>query len=398
MTMDASQSEIEYLATEIITNQKPVSYHKFSRQLNIPISQAKTTLLEYYEKNKDKLTAQFIITGSNKTGKLIKLSQEESLETDVKKFESINCIHVYCVFKKSSVFSHNQLALEELKFPSSLSKIAQYEKNGMIIGPEIKEVIPQKSAPLPSSPAITTTTKKEKSSKDKNTPTTSLMSSYVSRKQQKNQPQVQPTRAGTLTYTSRKSESSVPAKRSHTEPTKPSYQYKSRKLETKQPKERIIVGDDADQEENEEEETPVKAVTTTSDLQRMFDDDDFTFSDDNEEAKVEEEPEVVEIEKEVEEVSPKEESPTEPPVPEPSLFVEEEESEDESTPEQQQQPELIQEEDAEGYIVTRKAKPVTKPVKAKKPITTSKSVKSTPDKKSKPKQASITSFFGIKKK
>ena len=50
MTMSSSADEIEYLATEIITNSKPVSYHKFSRQLNIHVSKAKATLLEYYQK------------------------------------------------------------------------------------------------------------------------------------------------------------------------------------------------------------------------------------------------------------------------------------------------------------------------------------------------------------
>ena len=83
MTMSSSADEIEYLATEIITNSKPVSYHKFSRQLNIHVSKAKATLLEYYQKQND-LTATFIVTGRNDNGKLIKLSNEDDLESDLK--------------------------------------------------------------------------------------------------------------------------------------------------------------------------------------------------------------------------------------------------------------------------------------------------------------------------
>lgn len=82
--MSSSVDEIEYLATEIITNSKPVSYHKFSRQLNIHLSKAKATLLEYYQKNKSDLTATFIVTGDNDSGKLIKLSNEDELESDLK--------------------------------------------------------------------------------------------------------------------------------------------------------------------------------------------------------------------------------------------------------------------------------------------------------------------------
>ena len=236
MTMSSSADEIEYLATEIITNSKPVSYHKFSRQLNIHVSKAKATLLEYYQ-NRNDLTATFIVTGSNDNGKLIKLSNEDDLESDLKKFTTVHCVHVYSVHKKLIQFSNNELALEELKHPSSLNKISEYEKNGIIIGPKLKS----HPCKYPSSPVKPEPSHKNKPTEEKKS-SSSLLSSYVSRKQEKKQ---QDTRSGTLSnYVSRKTEPTIPSKRSNTEPaTKPTYQYKSRKLEAKAPKERVIIAE-----------------------------------------------------------------------------------------------------------------------------------------------------------
>ncbi|KAF6063162.1 DNA polymerase subunit Cdc27 family protein [Candida albicans] len=236
--MSSSADEIEYLATEIITNSKPVSYHKFSRQLNIHVSKAKATLLEYYQKNKNDLTATFIVTGRNDNGKLIKLSNEDDLESDLKKFTTVHCVHV------------------RIETPSSLNKISEYEKNGIIIGPKIEKAIPVN---IPSSPVKPEPSHKNKPTEEKKS-SSSLLSSYVSRKQEKKQ---QDTRSGTLSnYVSRKTEPTIPSKRSNTEPaTKPTYQYKSRKLEAKAPKERVIIAEnnDNEDEEDDDDDKPIKA-------------------------------------------------------------------------------------------------------------------------------------------
>ncbi|RCK60698.1 hypothetical protein Cantr_08210 [Candida viswanathii] len=425
MTMTASQNEVEYLASEIVTNLKPVTYHKFSRHLSIPVARAKESLLEYYEKNKDSLTASFIITGNCKSGKLVKLSKESDLESDLKNFDSVNCVHIYSVHQKLSEFTTTDIAREELKYPSSFDNVAEYEKNGMIKGPKIKVLVPGEAstspvaavvAPKKDKPKQTTEPKKEEPKKAAPT-TSSLSSSYVSRKKAKNQPAL-PLKGLTLNYVSRKGEPSSLAKRSSTEPERPTYSYKSRKTEAKAPKERIIVSHDGGdhEEEEEEEDEPVKATsaTHTSDLQRMFDNDDFTFSDDNEEtpkAQTEELKSEIDVAEDdsIEEVTPpKESEPVEEPTEEPSLFIKddnEEEEEEAAAPapeEKEEGPQFIQEKDDNGYIVTRKAKPVTKPPKAKKPAPTLSSSKAprplTGSKKDgKKKQASLLDFFGKKK-
>ncbi|RCK56189.1 hypothetical protein Cantr_05436 [Candida viswanathii] len=418
MTMTASQNEVEYLASEIVTNLKPVTYHKFSRHLSIPVARAKESLLEYYEKNKDSLTASFIITGNSKSGKLVKLSKEGDLESDLKNFDSVNCVHIYSVHQKLSEFTTTDIAREELKYPSSFDNVAEYEKNGIIKGPKIKVLVPGEAsttpvaavaAPKKDKPKQTTEQKKDEPKKAAPT-TSSLTSSYVSRKKAKNQPAL-PLKGLTLNYVSRKGEPSSPTKRASTELERPSYSYKSRKTEAKAPKERIIVSHDAgDHEGEEEDDEPVKATsaTHTSDLQRMFDNDDFSFSDDNEEtakAQAEELKSEIDVadEDSIEEVTPPKERE---PVEEPSLFIKDDNEEEEAAAaapeEKEEKPLFIQEKDDDGYIVTRKAKPVTKPPKAKKPaLTLSSNEASKPltgsKKDGKKKQASLLDFFGKKK-
>ena len=90
-------------------------------------------------KNKNDLTATFIVTGRNDNGKLIKLSNEDDLESDLKKFTTVHCVHVYSVHKKLIQFSKNELALEELKHPSSLNKISEYEKMGSLLDQKLKK-------------------------------------------------------------------------------------------------------------------------------------------------------------------------------------------------------------------------------------------------------------------
>ncbi|KAI5969121.1 hypothetical protein CANMA_001788 [Candida margitis] len=418
MTMEAPISDVEYLANEVILNSKAVSYHKFSRQLNIPISKAKKTLYEYYTKNREQVSASFVITGVNKDGiKAVKFSEnEEKLKHDMEKFESISTIHVFCVMKKDLNITKNEIALEESKVKSSLSQIKEYERNGIIIGPKFDTVSLQNvSETSPAQPSASPPIRKPEEKRQQQVKSSGLSSSYVSRKQQSQQSKP--------AYTSRKSEPVAISKRSMTEPAAPSYQYKSRKLEQKQPKERIIMGNlhkeqegddvnDDDLEPKREQRPP-----PTTDLEKIFDGDDtFQFSDeddvaangvsvnDNEAtyAKPEESNEVSNQSQAEEESKKEEEAQVEPATDEPEeqLFVEDEEQEDAVGDDM----ETVKEVDEDGYTVTkRKPKSVTKPTRkpaagkrTTPPSTSSKAKKSTHDGNKKKTQTSLMSFFGKK--
>ncbi|EGW35313.1 uncharacterized protein SPAPADRAFT_58535, partial [Spathaspora passalidarum NRRL Y-27907] len=167
--MSLPPKEVEYLANELFENSKPVTYHKFSRQVNIPMEKAKTWLFEYYEKNKDKLAATFLISGATTTGRSIRLSKDESnLDDDVKKFTSISTIHVYSVSQRKLNFSNSDLALEESRFPSHISNLEQYEKNGIIKGPKI--VVSANLPAVAGKPPVPAPAAKKTTSEDKPKP------------------------------------------------------------------------------------------------------------------------------------------------------------------------------------------------------------------------------------
>ncbi|KAI5953416.1 hypothetical protein KGF54_002788 [Candida jiufengensis] len=362
-------STVEYITTETITHSSPLSFHKLSRECKIPISKAKKLLYEYYQKNKEKITASFITTGiSNSNMKLIKYSENEGiLVEDLKKFTEIFTIHIFCIMKSDLNLSTNDIALNELKIKSSLNKINEYEELGIIKGSEISDVfVENKNIASPTKPKTPQPKKEEK----KPIKSAGLTSSYVSRKDQAKQKQ--------------------PLKRSAPEPeTKPSYQYKSRKTESKKPKERVVVNYDPMDVDTEDDE--VKQVPApTTDLNNMFGEDEtFEFSDEEvKEQKVEESIPEAEPEQKAEPVEDEEEQ---------QLFVEEEEDPKE------EEPEMIQEVDEDGYTVTRrKARPVTKPQRNKfKPKAINKMAPPKEPKKSndsasnkKKTQSSLMSFFG----
>ena len=408
--MEAPVSEVEYLASEVILNSKPVSYHKFSRQLSIPISQAKQTLYEYYTKNKEQVSASFVITGVTTDGvKTVKYSEnEENLKHDVGKFNSITTIHVFCVMKKDLSLTTNEIALEELKTKSQLSKIEEYEKNGIIIGPKIdtsslKDIPVATPTQSATPPSIRRSDDKQKLQQVKSS---GLSSSYVSRKQQSQQ-QTKPV------YTSRKQEANTSQKRAHTEPATPSYQYKSRKLEKKQPKERIVMGNlhkgnDEDIDDDDVEAKRKQAPPPTTDLEKLFDEDEsFQFSDeevpeDKGETKPSDSSEAVgesQVEDQPEQEANADAEPESNEADE-QLFVEEEGDEGDKGAESDDM-ETVKEVDEDGYTVTRrKPKSVTKPVKkpapakrANTPAAASKVKKPNKDGKKKT-QSSLMNFFG----
>ncbi|CAK9438484.1 uncharacterized protein LODBEIA_P27080 [Lodderomyces beijingensis] len=421
--MEAPAEEIEYLANEVITNSKSISYRAFSRSLSIPLVRAKTTLYEFYRKNKDTLSASFVICGVDQNGtKCVKYCQDEyMIDHSMRQFSEISTVHVYGVQKKDLMFTLNDIALEELKIRSHLSKIAEYEKNGIIIGPKISEAavhdIPV-SSPIKTSTPVSRSSGRDKTQDSKTSPkrNAGLSSSYVSRKQQ-NQPAAKKGGGG-LSYTSRKTESVTPLKRSNTEPAKPagSYQYKSRKAEKTQPKERIIVGSHNDAMDVAEGDEDLQADTRpppTSNLDEMFDDDDdgeFEFSDDTKdeggndndsdnEEKQESGAESHSAKEEEEEVKGEEqEQEQEDEQEEAQLFVEDPDEKEAGG--EQAEEEVVEEVDDEGYTVTkRKPRPVTRPNAAKRKavnkVAPAKVANKSNDGKKKT-QSSLMSFFGKK--
>ncbi|ODV81401.1 uncharacterized protein CANTADRAFT_43803 [Suhomyces tanzawaensis NRRL Y-17324] len=367
MTMDASLSEVEHLSSQLFKEELPVTYHTLSRNLGIHTTSAKTILSEFYDKNKDKVSASFIITGKSETGPLIKLSASETkLVEDIKKFLSVNTVHVYCLTPKQNEYTTYSIAFEELKFPTVFDKAQDYYKNGMIRGPEVKEMV-RPSAVAPVREAI----KSEPASRATTTPATSkpkvksagLTSGYVSRKQA-----AKP--ATTLSnYKSRKEENTATKRQAE---STGAYQYKSRKTEAKTPKERVIVSS-VDDGDVAIEDSPAQKADSEA-LAKMF--DDFSdFEEDEAEAaaeKGEPDEQISAPEPEIEETKP---STVE------EMFVpEEEEVEENPSSESLAASEPPKEDtvDDDGFVVTYrkpKANQKTAPGDGKK------------------KQASLMSFF-----
>ncbi|RLV96272.1 hypothetical protein JA1_000414 [Spathaspora sp. JA1] len=412
MTMSCSPKEVEYLANEIFQNEKPVTYHKFSRQLNIPIDQAKIWLFEYYEKNRSKLAATFLITGATTTGnRSIRLSKDESnLDEDVKKFTSISTIHVYSVAQRKLNFTNNDLALEESRFPSHISNLEQYQKNGIIIGPKIVvsdvPAVAKAAAVQPPRSSTKESSEPPQAKPRSNVRSSTISSSYVSRKAQ---PKVESKPSSISShYTSRKIEKEqvIPQKRALTEPT--GYQYKSRKLEPKTPKDRVVIADHNVEDDDvvEDIEPAVRSKLSTVELEKLFE-DEFSDSDDAKDDIAEkDEPIVIAEEKEAQKpqpVSPVQQQEEETSNKETPMEVDQEiersptpdTQEIEETPEEANQ--LETKIDDDGYITTRKARPITKPAKLtsrptrKSPAPTKSTGKKAGD--GKKVQASLMSFF-----
>lgn len=362
MTMEAPPNEIEYLSKQIIINDKPVTYHTLAREQDIHVNHAKKILLEFYHKNQDKVKASFVITGTYEGKTLIKFAANESiLQEWVNKYEKIHTIQIYSLSR--SEVSGEELAMEDLKFPIVYEKVGQYVTNGMIKGPEFKmDVVEQKRDVVEhkiEAPKTVRDTKPTKTVKEEpKLVNAGLSSSYISRK-------AKPERTNTLSnYTSRKDENS----KKRVQPTSTGYQYKSRKLETKAPKERVVIADANDDVVEEESRRPTKI--STSELDKMFEDE---FSDEEDtsgtpketpqEKPKESEEEPKESNEEPQEISSKIPQDTNPEEP---MFVEEEPP---------SPPPIVEDTiDEDGFITTYRKAPAasTKPVERKKPAPTSK--------------------------
>ncbi|CAH2351315.1 hypothetical protein CLIB1423_03S03488 [[Candida] railenensis] len=416
--MDMTSSEVEYLTENLFQKQEAVTFHTLSRTLKIHHAQAKKALYEFYIAHKDKLSANFVVTGTNHGGSTsIKLCDENSVEEILKEdSKGIHGIHIYSLTQKGISISDIQLAVHERSFPVNYENLADLYKKGLIQGPKLTvqdhsvqaPVIKRENVSLKKEP-----TPSDLKKSDSKPVSTGLTSGYVSRKAGSAAAKKQPTADITSGYTSRKSEKTPPVRTTTTSPTPPptkaAYQYKSRKAEKNQPKERVVVSSHQDEPEDLEDESSSKKTKANSEeLQKLFEDDDSDFSDDTEDV-IKNEPIVVEqtadpaeaennIESERTTIPESfNESEAEPNFKDSSESTESKQTEEE-------EPEVESYVDEDGYLVTVNKKkkspaPVAKSHPVKRTASPSTSASSTKDtKKKKTGQSSLMSFFNASKK
>lgn len=436
MTTDASSREIEYLTSQIIGSKQPVTYHTLSRELSINNDYSKKILYDFYKSNKDKLTASFITSGTSKTaGTLIKLSFNElQLAEDVKLFEKINNIHIYCVNLRQVSVTNFEIASLELKYSIDHNNLDIFFQNGVIKGPALTIVKPittsntstatKKESSLPatakaiskSTTPIATSTTASETPKQKSA---GLSSGYVSRKASataaapsNRSSSNRPTSDLLSRYVSRKAEASTAkdsktsSKRSNTEPV-PSFQYKSRKLEKQHPKEKFtassIDNDDVEMIDDDNNEVSKPSKVSNTELENLFlDDSDFSDDENTDLKNTKEEPIITNQVEDIEEVEkPKQIEATESNDKEITNEPESNSQSKNPTPEIEEPKESTIDED--GYITSYRKKPskstnpssnVSNSTKKTIPTPSNKKVKG--DNKNK-KQTSLMSFFGQKK-
>lgn len=395
MTMDITPDQVRYIADKLDSH--TVTFSSVSRDLNVHNSQAKRILYAYYSLNKEKLNALYVASGTQGTKTVVKIVENPDENYLLDLFDQVGSIHIYSISQNKFSFSTSDIALEQLRRPVDFDKVESYYELGMIRGRPLKTVLaqaaprskveppkpkpePKKEAPkVESKPKLQYQSRKEK-------PQASLLSNYVSRKEEKKQKEDDSKK--------RKPEQSS------------GYQYKSRKMESKQPKERVIFSNET--EEPEEEEPQKKAAPAkTTDLNSLFLDDlsDFSDNDDTKEAQEKEEPIMVEPEAQSkpqeDEQQPK--ATIAPLLPQGSSLRSltsksptPQAGENAGTAEDAQEPEPVTTIDDEGYIVTKKAEPkkneAPKPARRAAPAPK----KATPSNKKSDgtkKQALLMSFF-----
>lgn len=414
MTMDIPLDEAEFLTERVIAAKEPVTYHTFSKERNLHHDQAKQILYEFYKSNRDQVTGSFIITGtSNENTTLIKLSENEAqLAENVKLFSAINTIHIYCIHIKDIDKTNEEISFLELKHLIDHNNLDPSYKNGLVKGPELVVVKSEprrmKSNTPSTTPSTSNTPTKSNDKETKPKKTTGLTSGYVSRKQQQNEAKQTSKRPQTdilAMYTSRKGESNKDNQTKRAATTSSGYQYKSRKLENQPSKERVVVSNVDDNDDMEVDDVKPKTQPKTN-LQELFLDDDFEFSDDDasNDKNEEHEKQPKESEKEPEKEPEEELGATEKDIPEqdkePSELQNDEAVEPEreagsSEKQESEEPETIVDED--GYITSYRKKPepskpkptLAKPEPAKKPSNNSNKKAASNSKK----QSSLMNFF-----
>lgn len=278
MTMDITPEQVRYIADQLETH--TVTFHTIARDLNLHVLQAKRILHAYYSSSKERLSALYLVSGIKGAKTILKVLDNLNETTLNENFDLVLSIHVYSISQNKYNFSLSDIALEELRRPVDFGNLGKYYDFGMIRGRELKEAQMKHSEPArpeaakarkqepkkevdkaktEAKPKLQYTSRKEK-------PQPSLLSNYVSRKDEKKQ----------------KEKQGVGEKRSLPDQGS-GYQYKSRKLEKLQPKERVIVSEyNGDNDHDEEEPVPERKsaqAKSNNDLNSLFLDDLSDFSD-----------------------------------------------------------------------------------------------------------------------
>lgn len=381
--MDISKDDVEYLSSALESH--VVTYHTAARDLNIHVSKAKQMLLDYYNLNKERVTASYVVTGTRLGNTVVRVFQNETeFNSQAALLDSIRTVHVYCLALNNIV--HSEVALEELRHPVDLADLPRYYALGLTKGTELDKVeVRGKPAP-PKQQSEKQKPQTEKPQTEAPKPEPKL--EYRSRKEKPKQP------TPISNYVSRKGESklTVPAKRASD--SKPAYQYKSRKAEQSQPKERVVISS------MEEEEPPAEIAAETapaaakSDLNNLFLDDLSDFSDDTKDDA--EEPIVVENKDHdaVAGTANDKSASVAPQVPEDLILRSLASSKKSASPTPQKSPTPPSQTsvDDDGYITTYRAKDPA-PKKALAPPRDAVEVAKAKKTDGKKKQASLMSFF-----
>lgn len=392
MTMTASVKEVDYISNRIETH--AVTYHTVSRDLKLSSARSKRLLAEYYNLNKSRLCASFVASGQQDGVFVIRrFETEHDLEENISFFDHLSTVHVYSIQLEKNSITSVDIALEELQHPTELDSIIQLHQLGMIRGPSVERLTSTLKQTLLGPRANDDVTKTDLSIKLENKKKSEAKSKstliYLSRK-----PEVKSSLISG--YVSRKGESAKVANRPSDQPKK-SYQYKSRKAEQSEPKERVVVSNVEDEEEEHDRKIHgAQPSTASTDLNNLFLDDDFT---DNEGEVKGDEEETQPIAVDVEEESPSASTVSAPTVPEDSIlrsFASNSVTKDLPLVEPSVVPSLPQETtvDQDGYFTLYKSSEVEsqKPPLKKAKLESHKPANSKGD--TKKKQTSLMSFFG----
>lgn len=394
MTMDFTEKEVALISERLKSH--PVTYHTVARDLGISMSRSKKLLVRYYQSNKSTIGASFIATGT-RHGIIVvhNFNSESALEENIKStFDDVLSVQIYCIHLKKSNFTPVEIALEELRNTTTLDKLSEFHNLGLIKGPELsryrdyakgqtdqetKRLTPARNPVNANKSSLQSSSKPSntsKSSKPASKPT--LISSYVSRK-------------GEI--------SSSMKKRPNPE-KKPTYQYKSRKIEQSEPKERVVVSSVDEGNDDDAKKMTAKVPTSHSDLHNLFLDDDFTDDEEiteNKERSPEEESQPIAVDVETVAEPQKVDAPK---IPEGSILKAVTSKSNETGSELREVQEPPPQEttiDEDGYFTLYKQTDPEpkKPVLKKAPQQVKAPPKSSSAKgDSKKKQASLMSFFG----
>lgn len=402
--MDFSKQEVEYISLAL--QKGPVTFNGVSTDLTIHITKAKLLLYNYYQTNQDQVSASFIATGTRQGNHLVKLLHGEDEAKDADHyFDQLDCVHIYSLALATNSFTDSEIAMYELNHSIDPAKLGEQYLLGTIRGPDLTAIVqhvkPQPAPSVPSAPVQKRETPQQTAKPKATEPGPKKKLEYTSRKE-KPQPLL------LSGYVSRKGEKRPQESEKPKPVSKPTYQYKSRKVEQSQPKERVVVSQmEPDNDMDMEPEPPVGANVPKTDINKLFLDDLSDFDDDSMDVDQPDQPIIVEpiVVDDIDEPEMAVDSPkvSAPQIPQDSVFrslaSKPSATEPEFTPEPEKTETTI---DEDGYITTYRAKPASKPAakpaaqEGEKPTPATKKRMDTEKKKNdgKKKQTSLMSFFG----